>query len=1100
MNTGGDMIETPPSLTAEARYSDRDLEPLCAALLALSKGDFTQQSRTGDGTAHGKNGKGTEDGGNSVLAQIWPLVDAVASELSALNDEVARRTEQVGDIAMVTTAVARGDLTRKVTVDAQGEMLQLKQTVNTMVDQLGAFADEVTRVAREVGTEGRLGGQAHVRGVSGVWEDLTDSVNGMARNLTVQVRNIAQVATAVAQGDLSQKITVDAQGEVLELKTTINTMVDQLSAFADEVTRVAREVGTEGRLGGQADVKGVSGIWKDLTDNVNSMAGNLTTQVRNIAQVTTAVAQGDLSKKIDVAALGEILELKTTINTMVGQLSAFADEVTRVAREVGTEGRLGGQAEVEGVSGTWKRLTESVNGLASNLTTQVRAIAGVASAVAEGDLTQSITVNASGEVAELKDNINLMVANLRETTRANREQDWLNTNLARLSSLMQGHRDPLEVARLIMSELTPLVSAQYGAFYLAVAGRDGGSAAFERIAAYGFHRSGMTRFSLGEGLAGQAALDRARILVEDAPPGYVTVGSGLGQSSATHLVVLPILFEDQVVGVLELASLHRFSDLHLAFFDRFVPTVGVTINAIMANSRTEVLLGESQRLATQLQERSDELQRQQAELRRSNAELEEKAALLAKQNRAIEVQNFQIDQARRTLEERAQQLAISSQYKSEFLANMSHELRTPLNSLLVLAKLLSENMDGNLTVKQVEFARTIHESGADLLQLINDILDLSKVEAGKMDVHPAPIALDTLLDYVDATFRPTAAQKRLTFKIEVNPDVPALIYSDEQRLQQILRNLLSNAVKFTAEGGVTLRVAPADRAVQFTGPLREERSVLAFTVADTGIGISEDKLDLIFGAFQQADGTTSRGYGGTGLGLSISRDIARLLGGEIHATSRVGHGSTFTFYLPARQPAGGTDRAGSAPGHASADRAGAAQGSPDGPADGHWAMPSASPAAADGLPGTSEAGDPLHGAKILIVDDDVRNVFALTSVFERYGAQIRYAENGRQGMEMLDREDDIALVLMDVMMPELDGYATTAAIRRRPEFADLPIIAVTAKAMKGDRAKSIASGASEYVTKPVDISHLIELMRSWLERRSRPAGRARTHPRTEGSG
>jgi signal transduction histidine kinase/HAMP domain-containing protein/CheY-like chemotaxis protein len=1088
------MIETSPSLSGEARYSDRDLEPLCAALLALSKGDFTQQSRTGmAAAAHGK------DGVDSVLGQIWPLVDAVATELSALNDEVARRAEQVRDIAMVTTAVARGDLTRKVTVDVQGEMLQLKQTVNTMVDQLSAFADEVTRVAREVGTEGRLGGQAHVRGVSGVWEDLTDSVNGMARNLTVQVRNIAQVATAVAQGDLSQKITVDAQGEVLELKTTINTMVDQLSAFADEVTRVAREVGTEGRLGGQADVKGVSGIWKDLTDNVNSMAGNLTSQVRNIAQVTTAVAQGDLSKKIDVAALGEILELKTTINTMVDQLSAFADEVTRVAREVGTEGRLGGQAEVEGVSGTWKRLTESVNGLASNLTTQVRAIAGVASAVAEGDLTQSITVEASGEVAELKDNINLMVANLRETTSANREQDWLNTNLARLSSLMQGHRDPLEVARLIMSELTPLVSAQYGAFYLAAAGGDGGpdapGAGFERTAAYGFHRTGMTRFSLGEGLAGQAALDRARILVEDAPPGYVTVGSGLGESAPTHLAVLPIVFEDQVLGVLELASLHRFSDLHLTFFDRFVPTIGVTINAIMANSRTEVLLTESQRLATQLQERSDELQRQQAELRRSNAELEDKAALLAKQNRAIEVQNFQIDQARRTLEERAQQLAISSQYKSEFLANMSHELRTPLNSLLVLAKLLSENLDGNLTVKQVEFARTIHESGWDLLQLINDILDLSKVEAGKMEVHPAPIALDALLDYVDATFRPTVAQKGLAFEIVVSPDVPALIYSDEQRLQQILRNLLSNAVKFTATGGVTLRVSAADPSIQFTGLLRDEESVIAFAVADTGIGIAEDKLDLIFGAFQQADGTTSRGYGGTGLGLSISRDIARLLGGEIHATSRLGHGSTFTFYLPGRRVED-ISRTGAADSTAARTSAGpvSAAGS-----NGH-ARTLADAADDFALDMMSLEDDPLNGAKILIIDDDVRNVFALTSVFERYGAQIRYAENGRQGMEILDREGDIALVLMDVMMPELDGYATTAAIRRRPEFADLPIIAVTAKAMKGDRAKSITSGASEYVTKPVDISHLIGLMRSWLERRPRLDGRHRTHPRTEGSG
>jgi len=1064
----------------EARYSDDDLEPLRTALLALSKGDFRPRTEVVP--------PGSSTG---TLGQIWLLVDAVDAELSGLKDEVARRAEQVRDIAMVITAVSKGDLTRKVTVEVQGEMLQLKQTVNTMVDQLSAFADEVTRVAREVGTEGRLGGQAHVRGVSGVWEDLTDSVNRMARNLTVQVRNISQVATAVASGDLSQKITVDAQGEVLGLKETLNTMVDQLSAFADEVTRVAREVGTEGRLGGQADVKGVSGIWKDLTDNVNSMARNLTSQVRNIAQVTTAVAQGDLSKKIDVAALGEILELKTTINTMVDTLSAFADEVTRVAREVGTEGRLGGQAEVEGVSGTWKRLTESVNGLASNLTTQVRAIAGVASAVAEGDLTQSIAVEASGEVAELKDNINLMVGSLRETTRKNREQDWLNTNLARLSSLMQGHRDPLEVARLIMSELTPLVSAQYGAFYLAAAkGPSGTRNEFDRIAAYGFRRRGLTRFVVGEGLAGQAALDRTRILVEDAPPGYVTVGSGLGELAPTHLVVLPILFEDQVLGVLELASLHRFSDLHLTFFDRFVPTVGVTINAIMANSRTEVLLTESQRLATQLQERSDELQRQQAELRRSNAELEEKAALLAKQNRAIEVQNFQIDQARRTLEERAQQLAISSQYKSEFLANMSHELRTPLNSLLVLAKLLSENPDGNLTVKQTEFARTIHEAGSDLLQLINDILDLSKVEAGKMEVHPAPISLDTLLEYVDATFRPTAAQKKLAFHVEVSSGVPTLVYSDEQRLQQILRNLLSNAVKFTASGGVTLRVAMAPPGVEFATPLREEESVIAFVVTDTGIGISEDKLELIFQAFQQADGTTSRGYGGTGLGLSISRDIARLLGGEIHATSRPGRGSTFTFYLPGRP--------------AMAESEQMPQGQTSRTTRSISAAPPATLEATEGLNVLSDlppgAPDPLDGAKILIVDDDVRNVFALTSVFERYGAQVRYAENGRQGMEILDREDDIALVLMDVMMPELDGYATTAAIRRRPEFADLPIITVTAKAMKGDRAKSLAAGASEYVTKPVDIGHLIGLMRDWLERKnpSRKAHSRLKHP--EGSG
>src|SRR6201995_794284 len=453
------MPHPAPTPPAEAKYTDADLEPIREAVAALANGDFRARGR--------RYSEGSRGADSVMLADIGSLLDEVTSQRSSLTSEVTVKAEQVRDIAMVTTAVARGDLTRKVTVDAQGEMLQLKQTFNTMVDQLSEFADEVTQVAREVGTEGRLGGQAHVRGVSGVWEDLTNSVNGMASNLTLQVRNISQVATAVAEGDLSQKITVDAQGEVLQLKQTFNTMVGQLSAFADEVPEVAREVGAEGRLGGQAPVRGVSGIWKDLTENVNGMATNLTNQVRNISQVTTAVAQGDLSKKIDVDARGEILQLKQPFNTMVGQLSAFADEVTRVAREVGTEGRLGGQAEVEGVSGTWKRLTESVNGLASNLTTQGRAIAGVASAVAEGELTQSIAVDARGEVAELKDNINLMVANLRETTRANRDQDWLNTNLARISGLMQGHRDLLEVARLIMSELTPLASAQYGAFYLA---------------------------------------------------------------------------------------------------------------------------------------------------------------------------------------------------------------------------------------------------------------------------------------------------------------------------------------------------------------------------------------------------------------------------------------------------------------------------------------------------------------------------------------------------------------------------------------------------------------------------------------------------------
>jgi signal transduction histidine kinase/CheY-like chemotaxis protein/HAMP domain-containing protein len=1002
-----------------------------------------------------------------------------------------------------------------------------------------------------------------------VWKDLTDSVNGMASNLTVQVRGIAQVATAVANGDLSKKITVDAQGEVLQLKDTINTMVDQLSAFADEVTRMAREVGTEGRLGGQAQVRGVSGTWKDLTDNVNFMANNLTSQVRGIAQVATAVANGDLSKKITVDARGEILELKTTINTMVDQLSAFADEVTRVAREVGSEGRLGGQAEVRDVSGTWKSLTDSVNKLAGNLTAQVRAIAAVASAVAEGDLTQSIQVDARGEVAELKDNINLMVANLRETTRANQKQDWLKTNLARIAGLMQSRRDLLELAKLIMSELTSLTSAQFGAFYLAEypPGIDGHreQPSLRRIAAYGLRRKGVQEFAFGEGLVGQAAVEGKPILITKAPQGYITIGSGLGEASPASIVILPILFEDQVLGVLELASLGEFSEAHMAFFDQFVGTIGVTINTIMANSRTEVLLARSQRLAQELQERSDELQRQQAELRRSNAELEDKAALLAKQNRAIEVQNFQIEQARRALEERAEQLALSSRYKSEFLANMSHELRTPLNSLLVLAKLLSENPDGNLTPKQVEFARTIHDAGSDLLQLINDILDLSKVEAGKMDVHPQVLAMATLVEYVEAAFRPVAVDKGLTFGVEVTPGVPEQLYTDEQRLQQVLRNLLSNAVKFTSAGDVRLRITRA-QDVMFTGTLADEPDVVAFAVSDTGAGIAEDKLRVIFDAFQQADGTTSRRYGGTGLGLSISKDIARLLGGEIRAHSRLGKGSTFTLYLPVRYagalgPADGRRSASGAPAGASG---GPGASVPPGNAEAHGssarhrAADSGSPpvlaaapdAAKDGVmrnggaaetgsalaahddaaaPGARRSGDgqswgerstqsrpggrrtataaqarpgeggparpsdpalssepsaddALNGTKILIIDDDVRNVFALTSVFERCGAYVLYAENGREGIELLEHNDDVRLVLMDVMMPELDGYATTEAIRRMPQFADLPIIALTAKAMKGDREKSIGAGASDYIPKPVDVEHLLLIMRQWLER------------------
>ncbi|MFF6985918.1 HAMP domain-containing protein [Streptomyces sp. NPDC010273] len=966
-------------------------------------------------------------------------------------------TSQVRNIALVSTAVAQGDLGKKITVEAKGEILELKSTINTMVDQLSAFADEVTRVAREVGTEGNLGGQAQVRGVSGVWKDLTDNVNFMALNLTSQVRNIAQVTTAVANGDLSKKITVDARGEILELKDTVNTMVEQLRAFADEVTRVAREVGTDGRLGGRAQVLGVSGVWRDLTDNVNYMADNLTSQVRNIAQVATAVAQGDLSKKIDVDARGEILELKTTINTMVDTLSSFSSEVTRVAREVGSEGQLGGQARVEGVYGTWKRLTTNVNELALNLTTQVRAIAEVASAVAQGDMSRSITVETQGEVTELKDNINLMVANLRETTRA---KDWLESNLARLAALMQGHRDLMEVADLILRELTPLVNAQYGAFFLADPDEDSLRTAIPAkglafIAGYGAAQ-GATVDTGGmpvHGLVRQAAREKKRILVDEAPPGYIKINSGLGEASPASVVIIPILFEDRLLGVIELASFSRFSDVHLAFFDQFVNTIGVAINTIIANSRTESLLGESQRLAMQLQERSDELQKQQAELQRSNAELEEKAALLA----------------------------TSSQYKSEFLANMSHELRTPLNSLLILARLLSDNPDGRLSEQEVQFATTIHRSGSDLLQLINDILDLSKIEAGRMDVRPKRLPLIKLLDYVHATFRPLTLDRGLAFEVSVGADVPRELWSDEQRLQQILRNLLSNAIKFTATGRVELSVNrvkdPEHRYCD------DSDEVIVFAVSDTGIGIAAEKLPVIFEAFQQADGTTNRKYGGTGLGLSISREIAGLLGGRIVAESEPGQGSTFTLYVPVVSPghaAGGAplteDHELPLPSEQLSSEQLSSEPFTVHEVDDSWPTPTKLEAWKAG-----RAGQVLPGRRVLIVDDDIRNVFALTHVLGRVGMPVLYAENGREGIETLERNPDVELVLMDIMMPEMDGYETIAAIRRAPRWTGLPIVALTAKAMPGDREKSIARGANDYVPKPVDVDQLLTVVCALLD-------------------
>ncbi|MGW2586108.1 HAMP domain-containing protein [Streptomyces virginiae] len=1067
-------------------------------------------------------------------------------------------TSQVRNIAEVTTAVAMGDLSKKITVDAKGEILELVTTVNTMVDQLSSFAEQVTRVAREVGSEGILGGQARVRGVTGIWKDLTDNVNLMANNLTSQVRNISQVSAAVANGDLTKKVTVEARGEVAQLADTVNTMVKTLSSFADEVTRVAREVGTEGRLGGQAHVPGVSGTWKDLTDSVNFMASNLTGQVRQIAMVTTAIAKGDMTKKIDIDARGEILELKTTINTMVDQLSSFADQVTRVAREVGTEGILGGQARVRDVDGTWRDLTESVNEMAGNLTRQVRAIAAVATAVTRGDLNLKIDVDAAGEIQVLQDNINTMIANLRDTTLANKEQDWLKGNLARISALMQGRRELDDVASLIMSELTPVVSAQHGAFFLALPaggtteiGTEGGADGSYELrmrGSYAYAGGQMPiSFRPGEGLIGAVAEEKRMILVENTPPGYLKISSGLGEAPPAHVIVLPVLFEGKVLGVIELASFTPFTQIQKDFLSQIAEMIGTSVNTISVNSKTEMLLKQSQEMTEQLRERSDELENRQKALQAANAELEEKAELLAQQNRDIEVKNTEIEEARQVLEERAEQLAVSMRYKSEFLANMSHELRTPLNSLLILAKLLADNAEGNLSPKQVEFAETIHGAGSDLLQLINDILDLSKVEAGKMDVSPTRIALVQLVDYVEATFRPLTAEKGLDFSVRVSPELPATLHTDEQRLLQVLRNLLSNAVKFTDTGAVELVIRPAGADVPTAireqlleaGSLREaDADLIAFSVTDTGIGIAASKMLVIFEAFKQADGTTSRKYGGTGLGLSISREIARLLGGEIHAASEPGRGSTFTLYLPlhpselppqgyAPPTPGGArgelyrrsldggrpslpgSQAGSAavpsvqaqpvrPALSAAEPAGQGQGG------GAALFRRRRKAASDLEPRTAVPGQPnvvgaedgwgsaedelpvvprtydFHGERVLIVDDDVRNVFALTSVLEQHGLAVLYAENGREGIEVLEQHDDVTVVLMDIMMPEMDGYATTSAIRRMPQFAGLPIIALTAKAMKGDREKAIDSGASDYVTKPVDPDYLLSVMEQWM--------------------
>jgi HAMP domain-containing protein/signal transduction histidine kinase/CheY-like chemotaxis protein len=1017
----GDLSQ---KITVDARGEILELKNTVNAMveqLRTFAGEVTRVARE-VGTEGKLGGQATVPGVAGTWKDLTDNVNVMASNL----------TSQVRGIAKVVTAVATGDLAQRLVLEARGEIAALADTINDMTDTLRTFSDQVTTVAREVGIEGKLGGQARVPGAAGTWKDLTDSVNMLAGNLTAQVRNIALVTTAVAMGDLSQKITVEAKGEILELKDTINAMVEQLRTFAAEVTRVAREVGTEGQLGGQARVPGVSGTWKDLTDNVNLMASNLTDQVRGISKVVSAVAGGELTKKLVLVAKGEIGALADTINDMTETLRTFADQVTTVAREVGIEGQLGGQAKVPGAAGTWRDLTDNVNQLAANLTSQVRAISDVATAVIEGDLTRSIAVEARGEVLGLKDTINQMITNLRDTTQANKEQDWLKTNLAKFFGLMQGQRSLQALTDQIMSELTPVVGAQHGAFYLAEPAGEQMDLLLTSSYAYTKRKHLASRFELGEGIVGQCARERKPIIVTDVPDNYVQVTSGLGESPPRTLAVFPVFFENQVRGVIELGSFREFTSVQLAFLEQLMLSIGLAINLIGTSMRTEQLL--------------QQLQGSNVELDRRRNELEERARLL-------ESRNVAIAEASASLEAKSEELARVSQYKSQFLTNMSHEIRTPLNSMMILAQMLATNEAKNLTETQQDWASTIHSAGRDLLALINQILDLSRVEAGRIETHLEAYPLESVRGFVERTFRPVALQRGIGLAVELSGGMPARITTDRQLLEQIIKNLLANAFKFTERGRVDLRVERAPARASFrSSSLTHAAAVIAFRVSDTGIGIPAEEFDRIFEAFQQADASITRKYGGTGLGLTISREYARILGGEIAVESRPSEGSTFTLYLPLVETA--------VPSSAEREAARGAEAAATTLSTSATVVPSPESAA-------------LAGRKLLVVEDDARNLYAVTGVFERLGVKVVPATSAREAFARLRDHADTDLVLMDIMMPEIDGYEATRQIRAMDEFRDLPIVALTAKASESDRARCLAAGCSDYVVKPADIRQLV---------------------------
>ena len=1010
-------------------------------------------------------------GGKVELADAAGAWSALAGQVNTL---VAHLRDQVRDVSRVIAATKSGDLTQQMTVEAQGEVAELKATLNGLVGELNQLTSEVIRVGREVGTEGKLGGRAQRQGPAGTWSTLTDSVNQLVDDLSAPLRDIAEVTEAVARGDLSRRTTIVAHGDVLRMTTQVDGMVAQLDRFATEVERVAHEVGTAGVLGGQADVPGAAGTWRQVTEQVNALAATLTSQVRRTAAVISGVAKGDFRRQLRLEARGEVAELAEGVNEMIGVLALVADQVTTVAREVGVEGKLGGQARVPLAAGRWREVTDHVNHLAAIQTTQVRAIAEVVTAVTQGDLSRAITVDAPGELAALKDNINQMILALKVTTEKNLATDWLKTSLVRFTRMLHGQRNLIAVAQMILSELAQVVSVQRGAFYVMEGSTSGDE--LRLLASYAVPRRPTvpTHFAVGEGLVGQCAHEKSRILLTHVPANYVQVTSGLGSAPPNRIVLLPVLFEGDVLAVIELATFEALSDIHLTFLEKLTDGIGIVLHTLSAHARTEELLKQSQTLTTDLQmqqwelkasngrleqqaatlrQSEERLRAQQDELRHTNEQLEEKAALLARKKAKIEAKNIEIVQAGVALEQKAHQLALASNYKSQFLANMSHELRTPLNSLLILARLLADNDRGNLSPKQVEFARTIHAAGSDLLSLINEILDLSKIESGTMSVDLSRVSMAELRYFAESVFRVVALEQGLAFEVEIAPEVPPDLETDVRRLQQVIRNLLSNAFKFTSDGSVTLRVALASSGWSADHPtLGTARHVLAVTVIDTGLGIALDKQRLVFEAFQQADSTTSRLFGGTGLGLSISREIAQLLGGELSVESVLGTGSAFTLYLPQPCPA------------------------PRVPSIARSVAPKSV------VPASGES-PALAGRRVLVVDDDMRNLYALTSVLEQQQMEVRHTTNGTDAIQLLQEEPEVDVVLMDLMMPGLDGYEAIRAIRQFSNFKSTPIIALTAKAMHGDRETCLQAGATDYLAKPVDTRQLVALLARHLEHR-----------------